>query len=483
MSLCIAIVGRPNVGKSTLFNRYVGNHTAIVADVPGVTRDRNYKQTWLHNTPVTFIDTAGIAAESQQEQAQTLNAHSLAALIEADAIWLLVDGQHGLHPDDKIIAHQCRIMNKPVWLVVNKVDGLDSEQAKGDFYSLGFDQVHALSSAHGIGTRTLMQAVIDFFKASPKHSPPPAEQDQTTLKLAILGKPNVGKSTFMNQMLCQTRSIVSNQPGTTRDCIEAEFFYGQQSITLIDTAGLRRKARVSDHIEKIACLKSLATIKQADVVIMMLDARTPLTDQDRRLINAILKEGKACVIGLNCWDQIAKKDRQLAYKCHKKALEWVSFLPIVTLSALSGYGKHTLLKQALEVFFQANRKLNTAQLTQILTQAIATQPPPYHKGRRIKPRLAHPAGFRPPTIVIQGKQTKSLPSTYQRYLAQCFRQALNLTGNPIQFIFKEDANPYVTTQKKHPTQTNKKAQKSTKNTFPDKKKSPFMRKKSAKTIS
>lgn len=433
----IAIVGRPNVGKSTLFNRLTHSRDALVSDFPGMTRDRQYGEAHFDHQRFIIIDTAGLSAEDNEID-QLARAQTIQALREADQILLLVDGRSGITPGDHEIANLLRPLNKPLCLVVNKMEGKDEEVDLASFYELGLGSPYAISAAHGMGTTELLQTLF----------PRSVEADDTeaktnkTIKLAIIGRPNVGKSTLTNRMLGEERVIVYDQPGTTRDSIFIPLERFDQHYTLIDTAGIRRRGKIFESTEKFSVVKTLKAIEATHVVLFVMDAREGVTDQDLRLLGFVLETGKALVIAMNKWDGMSLDDRATTMNKVDRRLNFLSQIRIHTISALHGSGVGNLFDSINEAYHSANKELSSSQLTKILQEAVETHTPPLVQGRRIKLRFAHPGGNNPPVIVIHGNQVGSLPESYRRYLANVYQERLNLKGTPVKIELKSGENPF-----------------------------------------
>ncbi|MCC2666922.1 MAG: der, partial [Gammaproteobacteria bacterium] len=407
----VAIVGRPNVGKSTLFNCLTASRAALVSDLPGMTRDRQYGEADISNRHFIVVDTGGLT-QTQDPLDRLTMAQSLLAMQEADKILFVVDARAGMTAADQHIAEQLRALNKQICLVANKTEGLDLTFAMADLYQLGFGEPHPIAAAHNSG---IAQLVSVLFKNESIVSP--SEEKDQGIKLAFVGRPNVGKSTLTNRMLGEERVIVSEQPGTTRDSIFIPLERFNTRYTLIDTAGLRRRGKVFETTEKFSVVKTLQAIHAAHVVLFMMDAHENATDQDLRLLGFILESGKALVIAINKWDDLTPYERDLARAAIDRRLNFVSFARIHTISALHGTGVGHLFKSINEAYESATKKLPTSQITSILREIVKTHTPPLVQGRRIKLSYAHVGGHNPPLIIIHGNQVKSLPASYIRYLA------------------------------------------------------------------
>lgn len=432
----IALVGRPNVGKSTLFNRLTRTQDALVADFPGLTRDRQYGDAIFENKPFIVVDTGGVGVEDAAVDA-LMSKQSQFALNEADTVFFLVDGRAGLNAVDQGIATSLRKINKPVYLIVNKTDGLDEEIACADFQSLGFSQVYAISATHGRGMLPLLQTLTANYEPLPE-----VGLFDNKIKIAFAGRPNVGKSTLINRILGEERVVVYDMPGTTRDSIAIPFERDGQDYVLIDTAGVRRRSRIDEKIEKFSVIKTLQSIKESHVCLMLLDGRDGLTDQDLHLLGFIIESGKALVILVNKWDGLEEDQREQVKNELSRRLHFAHFAKIRFISALHGSGVGGLFKDIKEAYASATQTFSTPKVTRLLEDLTAQHTPPLVKGRRIKLRYAHTGGQNPPIIVIHGNQLDSLPDSYKRYLANGFTEHLGLIGTPLKLEFKNSENPY-----------------------------------------
>lgn len=432
----IALVGRPNVGKSTLFNRLTRTQDALVADFPGLTRDRQYGDVVFENKPFIVVDTGGVGVEDAAVDA-LMSKQSQFALDEADTVFFLVDGRAGLNAVDQRIAVSLRKINKPVYLIVNKVDGLDEAIACADFQSLGFSEVHAISATHGRGMLALLQKLTATYELLPE-----VGSFDNKIKIAFAGRPNVGKSTLINRILGEERVVVYDMPGTTRDSIAIPFERDEQHYVLIDTAGVRRRSRIDEKIEKFSVIKTLQSIKESHVCLMLLDARDGLTDQDLHLLGFIIESGKALVILVNKWDGLEEDQKEQIKKELTRRLHFAHFAKIRFISALHGSGVGGIFKDIQEAYTSATQTFATPKITRLLQDLITQHTPPLVKGRRIKLRYAHTGGQNPPIIVIHGNQLDSLPDSYKRYLANGFTEHLGLIGTPLKLEFKSSENPY-----------------------------------------
>lgn len=440
MTPVIALVGRPNVGKSTLFNRFTRSRDALVANYAGLTRDRQYGEAQHDGRDFVVIDTGGIDG-SEDGIDFKMAEQALLAIAESDMVLLLVDARDGLMPADQYIVDYLRKQEKPARLVVNKIDGVDPDMALADFYSQGFEHLYAISASQGRGVLRLLDDVLEQF--------PPAEQEEALaeeksgVKIAIAGRPNVGKSTLVNRMLGEQRVVVYDHPGTTRDSVYIPFERRGKAYTLIDTAGIRKRGKTRETVEKFSVVKSLQAIGDADVVVLLMDAREGIVEQDLHLIAYALEAGSALVLALNKWDGMDEYEKDKIRRDIQRRLGFVDFARIHFISALHGTGVGDMYKSVDLAYASARRKLVTNKLTQILERATAEHAPPMVNGRRIKLRYAHAGGQSPPLIVIHGKQTEKLPVSYTRYLEKNFRQALKLEGTPVRIELRSDENPYT----------------------------------------
>ena len=437
----IALVGRPNVGKSTLFNRLTRSRDAIVANLPGLTRDRQYGKGLHNGKSFIVIDTGGITGYEGGIDFE-MASQSLLAIDEASICLFLVDARDGLTPDDEKIVDYLRKNNKNSYLVVNKVDGLDADQATADFYSLGLTQIFSITATQGRGVNSLLKEVLSG-----------AEDDEneaevaTGIKIAIAGRPNVGKSTLVNRMLGEERVVVYDQPGTTRDSVYIPFERRGKKYTLIDTAGIRKRGKTKETVEKFSVVKSLQAIQGANVVVLLVDAHESIVEQDLHLLGYVIDSGRALVIAINKWDGMEDSQKDTIKSDIRRRFTFVDFATIHFISALHGTGVGDLYKSIHKAYNSAKKKLSTNQLTQVLQQAVTDHVPPMVNGRRIKLRYAHPGGQNPPTIVIHGKQTKKLPAHYSRYLEKTFRSLLKLEGTPVRIELRSDENPFTKDEK------------------------------------
>src|SRR5215469_4620733 len=432
----IALVGRPNVGKSTLFNVLTGTRDAIVADVPGLTRDRQYGFGRVGPVPYVVIDTGGLIEKATGLEAQ-MRAQTERAVAEADRLVFVMDARAGLSPEDHFVARELRRSGKPVTLALNKAEGLDAEIAAADFHALGLGEPQPISASHGQGCESLMEHVLAGLEPQPAEDP-----SDGAIRIAIIGRPNVGKSTLVNRLLGEERVIASEQPGTTRDSILVPFERDGRQFLLIDTAGVRRRARVEDAVERASVAKTLQAIDEAHVVILVLDAHDTVAEQDASVLGLALERGRALVIAVNKWDGIPAEQREQIHRQLALKLDFVPFAPLHFVSARHGSGVGELMHSTVRAYEAAMRTMPTRELTRTLEHALSVHQPPLVRGRRIKLRYAHQGGRNPPRIVIHGNQTASVPDAYTRYLANVFRKSYDLFATPVFIEYRTDANPY-----------------------------------------
>ncbi|MES2859104.1 MAG: ribosome biogenesis GTPase Der [Pseudomonadota bacterium] len=436
----VALVGRPNVGKSTLFNALTRSRDALVHDQPGVTRDRNYGVCrLLEGRPFVLVDTGGIAGEDEGLAGATAR-QSRAAAEEADVILFIVDGREGASTIDDDILRWLRKLSKPTLLVVNKSDGIDLQTALSEFSRYGLGDALAVSSAHRTGIDELLERVLEGLPA--EGTTETLDEDPTRVRIAFVGRPNVGKSTLVNRILGEERMIASEVPGTTRDSIAVDLERDGRKYRLIDTAGLRRRARVEEAVEKFSVVKTLQAIEQCQVAVLMLDASEGVTDQDATVLGAVLDAGRALVIAINKWDGRTDYERQQAEALVARKLSFVAWAENVRISALHGSGLRELFKAIHRAHGSATKVFSTADVTRAVEAAYAANPPPVVRGHVAKLRFAHPGAESPPTFIVHGTRLKTLSATYQRYLENFFRKRFKLVGTPIRFLFREGDNPY-----------------------------------------
>jgi GTP-binding protein len=436
----VALVGRPNVGKSTLFNALTRTRDALVHDVPGVTRDRNYGVCRLEEArPFVVVDTGGIAGIDEGLAGATAR-QSRTAAEEADIVLFVVDGREGASSlDDEILAW-LRKISRPVFLVVNKVDGIDAQQARNEFARYGFKDVLAVSSAHRQGLDTLLAEVLERLPADGDAQV--LDNDPERIRIAFVGRPNVGKSTLVNRILGEERMIASDVPGTTRDSIAVDLERDGRKYRLVDTAGLRRRSKVEEVVEKFSIVKTLQAIEHCQVAVIMLDAGEGVTEQDASVLGAVLDAGRALVVAVNKWDGQSDYQRKQTESLLSRKLAFVDWAEAVRISALHGSGLRELFKAVHRAHASATRKFSTAEVTRAMETAIEAHPPPVVRGHAAKLRFAHPGGENPPTFVVHGNRLRTLAESYRRYLENYFRKQFKLVGTPVRFVFKEGENPY-----------------------------------------
>lgn len=444
----IALVGRPNVGKSTLFNRLTRSRDALVADYPGLTRDRKYGEGAIDNRRFIVIDTGGISGEEEGIDSM-MAGQSLLAIQEADIVLFILDSRAGLTSADQMIAKHLRVNNKKTYLVANKIDGMDPDVALAPFYELGMGDLFATTATHGRGVKSMMEEILE---AIPENLDEAPVEEAKGIKIAVVGRPNVGKSTLVNRLLGEERVVVFDQPGTTRDSVYIHYERHGKPYTLIDTAGVRRRKNVDLMVEKFSIVKTMQAIDDANVVILVMDASEGIVDQDLHLMGSAIDAGRALVIALNKWDGLEDSHKQYVKNELERRLRFVDFADIHFISALHGTGVGNLYKSIERAYRAATDKFSTNFLTRILEDAVREHQPPMIAGRRIKLRYAHPGGHNPPIIVIHGNQTEDVPSHYIRYLEKTFRRVLDLHGTPIRIEFKTSENPFAGRKSKLTTQ-------------------------------
>lgn len=434
----VALVGRPNVGKSTLFNRLTKSRDAIVANRPGLTRDRQYGTCTMSDSHFIVVDTGGIG-EAKETIDTLMEGQSYQAIRQAALLVFMVDAKAGLTSADQLIMSKLRAENKPVLLALNKIDAVVEEDVLPEFYELGVDKIVPIAAVHGRGIIKLFNEIISLIPQVKVE----AEDKIQGIKVAVVGKPNAGKSTLVNRLLGEERVVVSEIPGTTRDAVFIPFERRGTHYTLIDTAGVRRRGKVTDVIEKFSVIKTLQAIEDAHVVLTLLDARENISDQDLRILGYVLNAGKALIIVVNKWDGMNDEERQAVKQELKRRLDFVSYAKIHFISALHGSGVGDLYKFIDQAYASSMREITTPEATKILESAVYQHQPPLVKGRRIKLRYAHVGGHNPPIIVIHGNQASSLPLSYVRYLENFYREKLKLVGTPIRIQLKTTKNPYT----------------------------------------
>ena len=431
----VAVVGRPNVGKSTLFNRLVGKRISIVEDTPGVTRDRIYADAEWLNYQFTLIDTGGIEPENPDIIASQMRRQAQLAMETSDVILLLVDGREGLTAADYDVADMLRRSQKPVVLAVNKIDAQKFEESVYEFYNLGLGEPYSISASQGLGLGDMLDAICANFDAIADDA---AADD--TLRIAVVGKPNVGKSSLVNALLGEERSIVSDIPGTTRDAIDTPFVADGRTCLIIDTAGIRRKRAVEDAtIERYSVIRSLTAVRRADVVLFVCDASEPLSEQDVKIAGYVHEEGKACVCIVNKWD-VVEKDTHTMEKRKKELLTDLAFMdyvPFLFLSALTGQRVQKVMSQVFDVYAQSVRRITTGALNDVLNEAVTMTEPPAQSGKRLKLYYATQVSAQPPTFVIFVNDAALIHFSYRRYLENYLRKTFGFSGTPIRILFRE----------------------------------------------
>ncbi|MFT7266834.1 MAG: GTP-binding protein [Porticoccus sp.] len=434
-----ALVGRPNVGKSTLFNRLTKTRDALVANYPGLTRDRKYGEGEMLGRRFMLIDTGGITG-TEEGIDSAMAEQSMQAIKEADAVLFIVDSKAGLTPVDLQLAKYLREQERIVYLVANKIDGVNPDVAIAEFFELGLKNVYPTTATHGRGVRSLMSDVLEPFPEI--DSADSTNSKERGIKIAIVGRPNVGKSTLVNRILGEDRVVVFDEPGTTRDSIYIEYERENRKYTLIDTAGVRRRKNISLTVEKFSIVKTLQSIDDANVVVLLIDAREGLVDQDMHLMGTIVDSGRALVLAVNKWDGLEPYDKERIKSELERRLHFVGFADLHFISALHGTGVGHLYQSIENAYASATDKLSTNRLTLILQDAVTHHQPPLIRGRRIKLRYAHAGGKNPPIIVIHGNQVEEIPKHYSRYLEKTFCKALELHGTPIKIEYRSGENPY-----------------------------------------
>ena len=438
----VAIVGRPNVGKSTLFNQLTGTRDAIVADRPGLTRDRRYGTARRHGARFIVVDTGGLAGESEEID-DRVEDQVRRALDEADRIVMLTDARAGRTADDEAIADRLRRLGKPIRLAVNKTDGLDPRTALAEFFALGLGDPVPVAAAHGRGLRALVSGLVREAPGDGTDGAAAPEDGTGAVRIAVVGRPNAGKSTLVNRLIGDDRVITHDAPGTTRDSVFVPFERAGRPFVLIDTAGLRRRSRVSDVVEKVSAIKALQAIEAANVAILVLDAGEGVAEQDARLLGYLLDAGRALVIALNKWDRLAPDARTAARDAVSRRLGFIDFSAVHAVSALRGEGLGALMRSVEGAWAAATTRMAAGDLTRIVQDATVRHPPPVVRGRRIKLRYAHQGGVNPPVVVIHGNGAEETPNPYARYLARAVRTRFGLRGTPLRIEFRSGENPYA----------------------------------------
>ncbi|BFM06634.1 ribosome biogenesis GTPase Der [Halioxenophilus aromaticivorans] len=434
----IALVGRPNVGKSTLFNQITRSRDALVADFPGLTRDRKYGEANMFGRRFIVVDTGGLSGDERGIDT-AMASQSIAAIDEADLVLFVVDSRAGLTSVDQQIAEHLRKSGKKTFIVANKIDGVNHDVAMAPFYELALGDLYPTTATHGRGVKTLMTEVLDSLPEDESEQ----EEESDRLKIAVVGRPNVGKSTLVNRLLGEDRVVVYDHPGTTRDSIYIDYERDEKPFTLIDTAGVRRRKNVSLVVEKFSIVKTLQAIADANVVVLLMDATEGIVDQDLHLMGQVIDAGRGLVLALNKWDGLESEHKSYVKNELERRLQFVDYADMHFISALHGTNVGHLYESIEQAYESAKVKLSTNQLTRILEDAVSVHQPPLINGRRIKLRYAHTGGHNPPIIVIHGNQTEAVPAHYKRYLEKTFRRVLDLHGTPLRIEFKTTENPYA----------------------------------------
>jgi GTPase len=433
----LVIVGRPNVGKSTLFNRLTRTRDALVADIPGLTRDRHYGAGRLGGRPYLVVDTGGLEPDGEgvfvemAKQART-------AIAEADVIVLVTDAREGLTARDRTIAEELRRTGQRVLVAANKAEGMNPELARAEFHELGLGEPRAISAEHGEGVSDLVEAALAGFPVEEERGEP-----DDAVRIAIVGRPNAGKSTLVNALVGEERVVTFDQPGTTRDAIDVELALKGRRYVLVDTAGLRRRGRVFESVEKFSVVKTLQAIDRANVAILVLDAQSEIADQDAHIAAFILERGRAVVVAVNKWDGLDRYARDMTRRAIARKLKFLSFAQFHTISAREGRGVARLLQSVDAAYKAAMAKLPTPRLTRALLSAVAKQSPPRSGLSRPKLRYAHQGGSNPPIVVVHGTALGAVPESYRRYLEADFRRVFRLEGTPLRIEFRSGRNPFV----------------------------------------
>jgi GTP-binding protein len=433
MKPIVAIVGRPNVGKSTLFNRLIGHRRAMVDDTPGVTRDRNYAHINRFEKPFVLVDTGGFEPVTSDRMLQQMREQSSMAMDEADVILFMMDARSGLTPADVEVAQMLRRVKKPVFFVINKVDGDRLENESAEFYSLGVEHLHTISAEHNRGVVDLLESLMDVFPPAD-----PREADDELTKIAVVGRPNVGKSSLVNRLLGFERVVANPTPGTTRDSVDTLFMCNKKPYLLIDTAGIRRKGKTTEKLEKYSVVDSLRSIERADVVLMVIDAAEGVTEQDERIAGYIHEAGRGCIFVINKWDTLPKDNATFGAYTEKirYGFKYLAYAPIVFVSALSGQRIGKIMSTVDEVMAQYTRRVTTSELNRVFSEATETHHAPLSHGRRVKFYFSTQVATRPPSFVIFTNQPENIHFSYERYLINRFREAFGFSGVPLRLMFR-----------------------------------------------
>jgi GTP-binding protein len=440
----LVLVGRPNVGKSTLFNRLTKTRNALVADLPGLTRDRHYGRSRVGEREFIVVDTGGFEPVATSGILFEMAKQAKAAIAEADAVIFIVDGRAGIAPQDRAIAELLRKSGRPIVLAVNKAEGLDGARAVAEFHELGLGEPYPISAAHGENVRDLVDIALDRV---PETGQQPADEDadahEGRVRVAVVGRPNVGKSTLVNALVGEERVIAFDEPGTTRDAIRLDFERGERRYTVIDTAGVRRRGKVSEAVEKFSVIKTLQAIEDAHVVILLVDAVAGITEQDAHLAGHILETGRALVVAINKWDAANTEQRAVISRDLERKLGFLAFAEQHQISARDGRNVEKVLRSVDAAYAAAMAKLPTPRLTRTLQLAVLRQQPPRTGVVRPKLRYAHQGGMNPPLVIIHGSALQHVPDAYRRFLEHFFTDAFKLRGTPLRIQFKTGVNPYA----------------------------------------
>ena len=433
MKPVVAIVGRPNVGKSTFFNRITRSRDALVDDFPGVTRDRHYGDAIWNDVAFTLIDTGGFAEADEDRFADMIKSQIFQAMADADVIIHLLDGKAGLSPFDRDIVKVLREAGKPVFYAVNKIDGPEQEGHMYDFFSLGLDQVHPLSAEHGFGINDMMDDVVKSLPSTP------LEHDGDMVRVAVVGRPNVGKSSLINRIMGEERQLVSDVPGTTRDAVDTVCRVDGKSYLIIDTAGIRKKGKVKRKLEKFSIIKALRSLDRCDVALVMVDAHAGITDQDISIAGYAYDRGCGCVFLLNKWDLLDKDDQTFDNYCERLMMEakFLNFAPVISISALTGQRVNRIFATVDRIFQQYTRRISTAQVNAVFKRAMEKNEPSLHRGRRIKFYYATQISTRPPTFVCFVNYPQAVHFSYKRYLINQLRESADFGETPLRLIFRK----------------------------------------------
>ncbi|MGD9827445.1 MAG: ribosome biogenesis GTPase Der [Hyphomicrobiaceae bacterium] len=441
----VAIVGRPNVGKSTLYNRLLGRRSALVSDMPGLTRDRRMDEAEILGLTVRLIDTAGLEEADDASIAGRMRQQTEAAITEADLVLFVLDARQGVLPDDRVFADLVRRSGKPSILIANKCEGRAAEPGIYEAFALGLGEPVAVSAEHGEGIAPLMRDIVAALaKDEAETKPGTHDEEERPLKLAIVGRPNAGKSTLVNALLGADRMITGPEPGLTRDAVSSDLEWDGRQIRIYDTAGLRRRARVKERAERLSVGDTLQAIRFAEVVVLVVDAECPMEHQDLSILELVVEEGRAVVVAINKWDLVEDKQQQLtAIRGEVERISEVKGVPLVTLSALSGRGLDKLMAAVLAAYERWNHRVSTPDLNRWLEEALGRHAPPAARGRRIKLRYMTQPNARPPTFVVFCSQPQALPKAYHRYLVNGLRATFDLAGVPIRLHLRKGKNPYA----------------------------------------